>query len=719
MQHINEILKQNNLNMKVTSYIEETSLDTIINFLIDDINIKILTDFNNYCLGESLNENIKYFNINIIFIEKTINNIINELYNTFKKKSIFKYENNFNININYEELTKEKINYNLIKENLIKYYNTNNLTDILNTNEIIFNKTQIITIIINELKKFNRNMDYKHYITINYEESNIFIIRYIFNKELSSKIKKVFDYDYIELKLNIAYYPYLPPKLEYIKPPIKNDLYIGLLDLKILNILNWNSIISIEYLLINLGNELEKIIDDYILYNLEDYNNLENELLKLSYFLKYCSNKINININFINFETIDNKKNFWNAGTGYSNKSSTNKWNIKNYIKDQELTNTQIYNSLLKINELLNNDNIDILLSSYFKEYINNTIRELTFLELNKNKNIYIILFDIIEKILEKNKEIYFKNIENLYNEISGIDILNNIELNYINKIIKICKILSDNNIIKNDNNIINTTNYKELYINTMKTLQYDTYEIETTHSFYNMINRKPTKKAFVRILSELGSFKTSLPLNWCSSIWVRISKQNLSIFSFLISGPENTPYENGLFEFHAYFSEDYPKEVPRVLLKTTGNNTVRFNPNLYKCGKVCLSLLGTFNGLFASEKWIPETSTFIQIMVSIQSLILIDDPYYNEPGSEKALNTDIGKSNSLKYNLTLYPNTIKYGMIDMILNPPKGFETIVKEHFKYKKEEIIDKITKWETYYTNNILKDDKIKLINLLNNI
>ena len=29
----------------------------------------------------------------------------------------------------------------------------------------------------------------------------------------------------------------------------------------------------------------------------------------------------------------------------------------------------------------------------------------------------------------------------------------------------------------------------------------------------------------------------------------------------------------------------------------TTGGNKVRFNPNLYDSGKVCLSLLGTWSG--------------------------------------------------------------------------------------------------------------------------
>jgi len=37
----------------------------------------------------------------------------------------------------------------------------------------------------------------------------------------------------------------------------------------------------------------------------------------------------------------------------------------------------------------------------------------------------------------------------------------------------------------------------------------------------------------------------------------------------------------------------DYPIRPPRVKLLTTGNKEVRFNPNLYKNGKVCLSILG------------------------------------------------------------------------------------------------------------------------------
>lgn len=56
-----------------------------------------------------------------------------------------------------------------------------------------------------------------------------------------------------------------------------------------------------------------------------------------------------------------------------------------------------------------------------------------------------------------------------------------------------------------------------------------------------------------------------------------------------------------------------------------------RFNPNLYAEGKVCLSLLGTWSG----PGWDPAISTLSQVLVSIQSAILVDKPYYNEPSYE------------------------------------------------------------------------------------
>lgn len=718
---INIILKQTQFNhIKLESY-SNNSLDTTIFFIINNITIKILTDFNNYCIGETTDENkIKLFNINIIFLEKTPLNIISELNDIFKNIIVNNESEQdlFNFNNAIKVIIKHEIDYDILKTNLLKYYDKNLLINILSNQDIIFNKKELVNITINELRNFNKNIKYKHYITINYDEPNIFIVRYIFNDTLKQKINNYFGYEYVEIKLNIKYYPYFPPKIEYSKPQINNDLLIAILDIDILKLSNWNNIISIEYLLINLGEELEKIIDDNIIYDL-NIDKINYDLIQLAYIFKYTNNKIKINIDYIyenlskNIISITNK----NSGIGYGGEINSSKWNIKDYIKEQEIINNNIQNHLLNINSSLNSDNINILIESFFIEYVNDTIKQLTMLELEKNKDIYIILFDIIEKILNNNnnQNKYFINITNLYNEISIIENINSIELAYMRKIIEISKIINKSyDIINNTNDIITD---QELYINTMKNLQYDFYEINDSHLFYNMINNKPNKKALSRILTELGSFKTSLPLNWNSTIWIRISKNNFNLFSFIISGPENTPYENGLFEFHAYFSDDYPNTIPQVLLNTTGKNSVRFNPNLYNNGKVCLSLLGTWSGQ-DSEKWIPETSTFIQIIISIQSLILIDDPYFNEPGYEKYINTTEGKEKSLMYNLNIYPNTIKYAMIEMLLNPPLGFEIVIKEHFKYKKNDIIKKLNEWELLYKskNNEFIHNKEKLINML---
>jgi len=63
--------------------------------------------------------------------------------------------------------------------------------------------------------------------------------------------------------------------------------------------------------------------------------------------------------------------------------------------------------------------------------------------------------------------------------------------------------------------------------------------------------------------------------------------------FHAIITGPDETPYEKGFFYFIVTFTNDYPHTPPSVQFMTTGAGTVRMNPNLYACGKVCLSILG------------------------------------------------------------------------------------------------------------------------------
>ena len=84
------------------------------------------------------------------------------------------------------------------------------------------------------------------------------------------------------------------------------------------------------------------------------------------------------------------------------------------------------------------------------------------------------------------------------------------------------------------------------------------------------------------------------------------------------IIGADDTPYANGVFIFDIFFPAEYPNVPPKVLLVTTGNGKIRFNPNLYSNGYVCLSILGTWSGSSPCENWNPETSSLMYVLMSI-----------------------------------------------------------------------------------------------------
>jgi hypothetical protein len=61
----------------------------------------------------------------------------------------------------------------------------------------------------------------------------------------------------------------------------------------------------------------------------------------------------------------------------------------------------------------------------------------------------------------------------------------------------------------------------------------------------------------------------------------------------------------------------------PQVQLRTTGGGQVRFNPNLYNCGKVCLSLLGTWAG-DRGEQWNSDVSTMLQVRAGLLAWLVL-----------------------------------------------------------------------------------------------
>jgi len=228
--------------------------------------------------------------------------------------------------------------------------------------------------------------------------------------------------------------------------------------------------------------------------------------------------------------------------------------------------------------------------------------------------------------------------------------------------------------------------NYRFRYIN----------DFNSHHYVNDTKSQVSTPKFLRRLQSEYIDLSKSLPIHLDASVFVRAKESNISLAQMMIM-PSNGPYQRGAFLFDVHFPSNYPTVPPHVNLQTTGKCTFRFNPNLYACGKVCLSLLGTWHGR-AGEGWQADISTLLQVAVSIMSQIFVDEPFYNEPGYEYQMHTAEGKKQSDQYSSNVRNATIKYAMIEQIEKPPKGFEYITLNHFYLNKDRIIRQVRGWMT---------------------
>ena len=128
-----------------------------------------------------------------------------------------------------------------------------------------------------------------------------------------------------------------------------------------------------------------------------------------------------------------------------------------------------------------------------------------------------------------------------------------------------------------------------------------------------------------------------------------------------LVLGPPETPYSLGLFHFDMRFPPDYPNSAPKVAITTTSGGQVRFNPNLYATGKVCLSILGTWRAEHSGEQW-SAVQSVQSVLLSIQSL-MHDAPYHNEPSFE----ADDGSGDPQRYNEKILHETLRVAVCEVM----------------------------------------------------
>ncbi len=70
-------------------------------------------------------------------------------------------------------------------------------------------------------------------------------------------------------------------------------------------------------------------------------------------------------------------------------------------------------------------------------------------------------------------------------------------------------------------------------------------------------------------------------------------------------------------------------------------------------------------------------TYRILQVLVSIQSLILVSEPYFNEPGYERSRGTPSGTASSREYDANIRQATVKWAMLEMMRNPSSCFRDV------------------------------------------
>ena len=167
-----------------------------------------------------------------------------------------------------------------------------------------------------------------------------------------------------------------------------------------------------------------------------------------------------------------------------------------------------------------------------------------------------------------------------------------------------------------------------------------------------------------------------------------------------LMCGPPDTPYEYGFYFFEILFPDNYPTSPPKLTFcNYDSRNNTRFNPNLYRNGKVCISILNTWRG----EGW-TSCLTLKTVLLSVLS-IFNKNPLINEP------NITLQHPSLIPYNAILnYKNlyvsvgdTLQKLMGDTDNNIYVMFKPIIIKIFLEKYDDIINKICNLRETDVNN----------------
>ena len=143
------------------------------------------------------------------------------------------------------------------------------------------------------------------------------------------------------------------------------------------------------------------------------------------------------------------------------------------------------------------------------------------------------------------------------------------------------------------------------------------------------------------RIAKELENLTADPPAN-CSAGPL---EDDIFHWQATLMGPQDSPYEGGIFIMNIKFPGDYPFKPPKVTFETK-----IFHPNINSSGGICLDIL--------KEAWSPAL-TVSKVLLSICSLLC-------DPNPDDPLVPDIArmyKNDRDKYNRTAQLWTIQFAV--------------------------------------------------------
>ncbi|MED6130375.1 hypothetical protein PIB30_000271 [Stylosanthes scabra] len=207
-------------------------------------------------------------------------------------------------------------------------------------------------------------------------------------------------------------------------------------------------------------------------------------------------------------------------------------------------------------------------------------------------------------------------------------------------------------------------------------------------HYFSSPKSHSTTNRTLSKhVMKEWKILEQNLP----DSIYVRVYENRIDLMRAVIVGAAGTPYHDGLFFFDIKLPSDYPNRPPEVYFHSFGYS---LNPNLYHNGFVCLSLLNTWYGN-SRQRWDPRASTLLQVLVSIQALVLNEQPFFNEP----YVGVLLGLAHAFAQSKSRATTS----------RPPKNFEAFVIQHFRTRSVAVLDSCRDyangrvWVGYYCRN----------------